>query len=91
MTQDGQLGALEEMVQAYLLGLRAMPLDLLDRRWFEGVTELLLAMHPDCAVGWRHRVRQDLARHAVLHGCQAVERFDARMEEALHAWIASGT
>lgn len=91
MTQDGQLGALEEMVQSSLLGLRDMPLDVLDRRWFEGVTELLLAMHPDPATWWRHRVRQALARHAVMHGCQAVERFDAMMGEALHAWIASGS
>ena len=91
MTQNIQLGALKEMVHSYLLGLREMPLDLLDRRWFEGMTELLMAMHPDRAIWWRHRVRQALARHAVMHGCQAVERFDAMMEEALHAWIASGS
>lgn len=86
-----QLGALEEMVQHHLLVLRETPLDLLESRWFHAVTELLMAMHPDIAVQWRHRVRQGLARHAVMHGCQAVNRFDAMLEEALRAWTASGS
>ncbi|NOS80667.1 MAG: hypothetical protein HOP32_03675 [Nitrospira sp.] len=84
-----QLGALEEMVQSHLMGLRETPLDLLDSQWFQAVTELLMTMHPEIAVWWRHRVRQALARHAVLHGCQAVDQFEHIMEEALRAWTAT--
>jgi len=86
-----QLGALEEMVQSHLMGLWETPLDLLDSQWFDAVTELLLAMHPEIAIRWRHRVTQELERHAVLHGCQAVEHFDYMIEEALRAWTAAGS
>ena len=84
-----QFGALEEMVLAHLLFLRENPLEDLEPPWFEAVTELLLAMHPEVGVWWRHRVRQELHRHAVLHGCQAVGLFDSVIEEALRVWIHS--
>ena len=68
-----QLGALEEMVQSHLMGLRETPLDLLDSQWFHAVTELLMTMHPEIAVWWRHRVRQALAR--VMRCCMGVRRW----------------
>lgn len=86
-----QLGALEEMVLSHLVFLRENPLEDLDRPWFDAVAELLLAMHPELGIWWRHRVRQALHRHAVLRGCQAVELFDLLIEEALRAWIPSGS
>lgn len=84
-----QLGALEEMVQSHLIRLREGALEVLDHRWFSAVTELLMAMHPEIAIRWRHRVTQELHRHAVLHGCQAVDQFERIMEEALRAWTAT--
>jgi len=89
--EQSQRGSLEEMVRSHLVCLREDPLDRLDGPWFDAVTELLLAMHPEIAIRWRHRVTQELERHAVLHGCQAVEHFDYMIEEALRAWTAAGS
>lgn len=86
-----QRGALEDMVQSYLVALRETPVELLEGPWFHAVTELLVTMHPEPAIWWRYRVRQELERHAVLHGCQAVERYDSMIEEALRAWTAAGS
>ena len=86
-----QLGALEEMVRSHLVTLREGPVERLDGPWFQAVTELLVTMHPETAIRWRYRVRQELERHAVLHGCQAVEHFDYMLGEALRAWIAAGS